>query len=153
MIATVGLIAMAGLCLAGSWLDIAQRRLPNWLSALALLGGLALACATGGVPALGWHTLHAIVALAAGMGLYAFRAIGAGDVKYYAGLASWFPIDEGVRLFVTVALAGAIVLLFWAAVRRAHGQKIFTLDATAQSGVPYGVAIAMGAIFLMLSSW
>jgi prepilin peptidase CpaA len=152
MIPTAGLIALAGLCLAGCWLDVSQRRLPNWLSGLALLGGLGLAAATGGFTALGWHGLHALIALVIGMGLFALRVIGAGDAKYYAGLASWFPFFDGLRLFVAVAMAGAIVLLVWAAIRRARGQKIFVRDALPESGVPYGVAIALGSIILAASS-
>lgn len=153
MTATAGLIALAGLCLAGSWLDIAQRRLPNWLSALALLGGLALAGASGGLPALGSHGLHAAIALVIGMALFALRVIGAGDAKFYAGLAAWFPFAEGLRLFVAVAMTGAIVLLVWAAIRRLRGEKVFTRDANPENGVPYGVAIAGGTLLLALSSF
>ncbi|MFM5954911.1 MAG: prepilin peptidase [Novosphingobium sp.] len=150
MMPFAGVALLIGLCLVASWSDIAQRRLPNWLSAATLASGLAAALLTGGTGALGWHGLHVVVALAAGMGLYALGVIGAGDAKFYAAVAAWFPFQDGLRLFVGTTMAGFILLLVWAAVRRARGEKVFSGNRKAEAGLPYGVAISCGAILLAL---
>ena len=86
------------------------------------------------------------------MALFALCVIGAGDAKFYAGLAAWFALTEGLRLFVAVAMTGAVVLLVWAAIRRLRGERVFTRDAQPENGVPFGVAIASGTLLLALSS-
>jgi prepilin peptidase CpaA len=143
-----GLIGLAAIGLVGSWLDATQRRLPNWLSALGLLAGLAVSFATGGLDAVGSHGLHALVALLGGMALFALGVIGGGDAKFYAGLAAWFPLSLGLNLFVAVAMAGAGLLLIWAAIRKLRGQAVFTRNAGPNDGLPYGVAVSAGAMLV-----
>lgn len=147
--------AVAGLAVAGlvgSWLDFTQRRLPNWLCLIALLAGLGVAFATGGLSALGWHGLHAVVALIVGMGLFAIRVIGGGDAKFYAGLAAWFPISVGLGLFVSVALAGAVLTILFIIARKLRGRPAFPKDPSLEERLPYGLAIASGALILAVSS-
>lgn len=145
-----GLIGLGGIGLVGSWLDATQRRLPNWLSAWGLLAGLAVAFVTGGLDEVGSHGLNALVALLGGMALFALGMIGGGDAKFYAGLAAWFPLSLGLNLFVAVAMAGAGLLLCWAVVRKVKGQIVFTRNAGPGDGLPYGVAVAAGAMLVAL---
>lgn len=145
-----GLIGLAGIGLVGSWLDATQRRLPNWLSALGLLTGLVMAFATGGLDAIGSHGLHALVALLGGMALFAMGVIGGGDAKFYAGLAAWFPLSLALNLFVAVAMAGAGLLLCWAVARKLKRQAVFTRNGGPIDGLPYGVAVAAGAMLVAL---
>ncbi len=151
MIPVWGLIGLAGIGLVGSWLDATQRRLPNWLSALGLVAGLAAAFAVGGLDAAGSHGLHALVALLGGMALFALGVIGGGDAKFYAGLAAWFPLSLGLNLFVAVAMAGAGLLVCWAIVRKVRGQAVFTRNAGPGDGLPYGIAVAAGAMLVALA--
>lgn len=146
----IGGLALAGL--AGSWLDFTQRRLPNWLCLIALLAGLGTAFAIGGTAALGSHALHAFVALMVGMGLFAARVIGGGDAKFYAGLAAWFPFAEGLRLFVSVALTGAVLTLLFVAARKLRGRPAFPKDPDLHDRLPYGIAIAGGSLLLALTN-
>lgn len=143
-----GLIGLGVIGLVGSWLDATQRRLPNWLSAVALLAGLALAFAAGGLEALGSHGLHALIALLGGMALFAAGVIGGGDAKFYAGLASWFPLGLGLNLFVAVAMSGAGLLLCWIVFRKLKGQKVLTRSAGPADGLPYGIAVSAGALLV-----
>jgi len=143
-------LAVAGL--VGSWFDFTQRRLPNWLCLVALLAGLGVAFAIGGLTALGWHGLHALVALLVGMGLFALRVIGGGDTKFYAALAAWFPFSVGLELFVSVALAGAVLTILFITARKLRGRPAFPKDPTLQERLPYGLAIASGAVFLAATS-
>jgi prepilin peptidase CpaA len=153
MIASIGLGALLGLGAIGSWLDIRQRRLPNWLSGLALLAGLITTVALGGPAAVGWHLLHAVVALVLGMGLYAVGVIGAGDAKYYAAMAAWFPFQEGLRLFVAVSMSGLVLLIVSVSIRLISGRKLLSGGAKDQEGLPYGVAIAGGAALLAIQGY
>ena len=65
---------LAGLGLAACWFDVSQRRLPNWLCVLVVFCGIGVTLVTAGSSALPWHILHAFIALAIGMGLFALRA-------------------------------------------------------------------------------
>ena len=153
MNALPGLLALLVLGAIGSWLDITQRRLPNWLSGIALLLGLIGAAALGGAAAGGWHALHAGAGLVVGMGLYAIGAIGAGDAKYYAGMAAWFPFEEGLRLFVAVSMSGLVLLIVSVSIRLVSGRKVLAGRGEGQEGLPYGVAIAGGAALLALQTY
>lgn len=136
----VKLLALAGFAGAGAWLDWKRRRLPNALCAAAFACGLGLAVAGSGWLATGPALLHAALALAGGMVLFALGAIGGGDAKFYAALAGWFPLHEGARLLLLVSLCGLVlVLAMWPKWRRNDGE-----------GVPMGVAIGGGAMLELL---
>lgn len=141
---SIGLLT--GLGLAACWFDVVQRRLPNWLSLLTFSVGIGVALVTSGTAALPWNLVHALIALIVGMGLFALRAVGGGDAKYYAANAAWFGIDVALRLLVAVSMAGLVVLLIWAVWRRARGEKIFAKSPDERNKLPYGVAIAIGAV-------
>lgn len=146
-------IAPAALALAGvvaCWLDVRTRTLPNWLSLATGLSGLAFAAISGGGAVLGWHALHGLIALVVGMGLFAIRAIGGGDAKYYAGVACWFAVTDGLRLLVCVAISGLIVLLGWSLFRWRKGRPVLTRAKNDNDRLPYGVAVALGSV---ITSW
>jgi len=140
--------SILALCAAfGAWLDVIDRRLPNWLCLVTALTGLALAFAGGGAGALGSAALHGALALAVGMALFGFGWIGGGDAKFYAACAAWFPLTAGFHLVGAISLAGLAVVAVWMLYR--HFMRARTPDETSvQATVPYGVAIAVGAILL-----
>lgn len=129
----------------GAVSDVRWRRLPNWLCLLLLLLGLAHGFSTGGFEAMGWHAVHATLALAGGMGLFAIGAFAGGDAKFYAGLAAFFPVEKGISLLLWVTLLGGVLVIAWMA-----GRRIFPRLAGYSKGdhakFPYGIAIATGAI-------
>ncbi len=139
----------------GSWLDVSQRRLPNWLCLLALIAGLAFSFLSAGWVGAGMAAGHAVIALLLGMLLFAGGIIGGGDAKFYAGLAAWLPITQGLFLVVSVALSGLVltVMMLLPLRRRARanigGLRPQTPDIFGQ--VPYGMAIAIGAVVSYLS--
>lgn len=146
----VVLIPQISLLLSGliaSFTDVTRRRIPNWLSLLTLLGGLAFAWWDGGLVTAGNHALHMGIALVVGMGLFAVRAIGGGDAKFYAAVAAWFALNQGLRLFVYVSFSGLLLLVIWFSVRRIQGKPIRRKGGGVE-GLPYGVAIAVGALLL-----
>lgn len=144
--------ALAVLLALASWFDWRERRIPNWVVLLTLLAGLAAAFAAGGLTGLGLHAAHMAIALLGGMILFALRVVGAGDAKLYAAAAAWFPLQDGLRLLVSVAMAGLIVLLVWVIARRIAGKKVVRAGNDPQDMLPYGLAIALGAALTALMS-
>lgn len=132
--------------LVAAWLDARTRRLPNWLSLLALAAGLAVTAVNTGIPALGSHLLHAAIALVVGMGLFRLGLIGGGDAKFYTGIAAWFSLHEAPRLLLYVSLSGLALFIVWFFWRRLTGKKIVRRAGDDDGKFPYGVAIAAGSI-------
>ena len=142
---------LAMLCGTGAVLDIRCRRLPNWLCALGLASGLGVALAHGGFAMAGSALVHAAVALVVGMGLFALGAIGGGDAKFYAALAAWFPLAHGFLLAMGIALSGLLLLAVWFPMSRRVMRANVNIPAdSAFRKMPYGVAIALGAIVASL---
>jgi prepilin peptidase CpaA len=145
-------------CAAACWLDARHRVLPNWLSLATLVSGLGFALAGahynaqafvsgyGGLAALGSHAAHAALALVAGAALFAIGIIGGGDAKFYAAVAAWFRLAEGLRLLVYVSLAGFGLILAWFLIRRLRGIPVQRRAQDDAGKFPYGVAIAAGAV-------
>lgn len=144
-----GMASLLALGLAGlvaSWLDWRHRRLPNWLSAMLAVLGLAAALRYGGVELLGSSLIHAAIALCVGIILHAFGWIGGGDGKYYAAAACWFPLGLGIALLFCVAVAGLVLFLGWFGLRRLRGIEMELVpDNPDATKLPYGLAIAAGS--------
>lgn len=134
------------LLVPASWLDWRERRIPNWLSLLILVAGLIFSFVSGGIGALGLTAAHATLALMGGMALFALRVVGAGDAKLYAAVAGWFSLFDGLRLFVSVAFAGLVVLMVWFVVRRVAGKRVTRAGDDPHDLLPYGIAISLGAM-------
>lgn len=154
VIDAICMVGLAGIGCVAAWLDIRHRLLPHWLSGLALVAGLAAVLATSGGGAAGSALLHAAIALAGGFLLFAAGMIGGGDAKYYAAMAAWFPLRDGLFLLVSVTLCGLVVLVVWLGWRRSRPRS---RPAGPEAGhpfakLPYGVAISLGAVlsFAML---
>ncbi len=138
-------IGLSILLLFGAVSDIRTRRLPNWLALVLLVYGLAHGFAVGGLPDMGWHASHSMIALLGGMGLFAIGAFGGGDAKFYAGLAAYFTLGDGIELLLWVTLLGGLLILLWMI-----GKRLPFFPREEKSGLkgkfPYGVAIAAGGI-------
>ena len=137
----------------GALSDIKDRRLPNWLSLLLLVFGLAHAVAIGGMLeygwlyALGWHFLHALIALIVGAALFAGGIFGGGDAKFYAGLAAYFTLSDGLDLLLWVSVLGFFTIIAWMIGRRIIPSKKPVANSL-KAKFPYGVAIAGGGAAL-----
>lgn len=99
----------------------------------------------------GWHLLHFVLALAVGMLLFALRWFGGGDAKLYAALALWFPVEGGLRLLVSVSIAGFFVVFIFLALARFRktGDKS---EPMRKRRIPYGVAITAGGIMVIINT-
>lgn len=141
-------------CLVAAWLDVTQRRIPNWLCAITALAGLiAAAVLAPSWWTVGSHALHMGVALLGGMALFAMGIFGGGDAKFYAAVAAWFPLGMAVLLLIDVALCGLVLLVLWFTWRRLRGLPIRKPQGTSFDGLPYGLAIGAGAVTTVLLGW
>ena len=94
-----------------------------------------------------WPDAAIRVGVAAGVFLLlalAFQAgaMGGGDVKLAAALALWFAPGDTLLLIVLMSLAGGVLTLIVLGVHRAR-------KVEGRPEVPYGVAIAFGALWLL----
>jgi prepilin peptidase CpaA len=138
--------------------DVWKFKIPNWVSAALLLLF---------VPAAVWlpleahwlsHVGAALSVLAVGVVLFLRGWLGAGDVKLMAAVALWAGFAYLAQFVVAVALAGGAFALVLLVLRLAIA-RLPVVRATPDGGslprvlvsgerVPYGVAIACGAILL-----
>jgi prepilin peptidase CpaA len=135
--------------------DLATRRIPNPLNAMAALSGLAWALMAWGLPGLGQAVLGGLIAFALMAVIYFIGGVGAGDVKAMAALGTFLSPWGAFELFVFTLLAGGVLAVLRLAIARrgvaiSGGQGVFRLQASGLS-LPYGVAICAGAFCVVLS--
>jgi prepilin peptidase CpaA len=75
-------------------------------------------------------------------GAFYLNVMGGGDVKLAGALALWFTPYDTLRLIVIMSIAGGLLTLIVLGVHRAR-QKM------GKPEVPYGVAIAVGGLWLL----
>lgn len=136
---------LAASALLGAWLDVASRRLPNWLCLFTAVAGLAFTAVEGGTSALLSAAAHALIALVVGMVLFRFGLIGGGDAKFYAACAAWFQLRQAFYLLSLVSIAGLVLVIVWFGYRQISGARRRDKDSKFAL-VPYGLAVGCGAI-------
>jgi prepilin peptidase CpaA len=124
--------------------------------ALALLGGL-------GTPDLGtqefWHALLShvgagLTVLVIAFGCFAMGWVGGGDAKIAASAALWFGFGHLLDYLVYASLfGGALTLLLlqfrqWPLPYAFVGQTWLLRLHAKESGIPYGIALALGALMI-----
>lgn len=149
------LLTMVGAAMIGAAAyDVATLTIPNWIS-LVLIALFPLVAFSAGIgwSEIGVHVAVGFGALVLGIGLFAARLIGGGDAKLFAAIALYMG-GAGIGAYVfAVAVAGgalACVLLLarWIA---SHGMARFVWLShltKAGAGIPYGIAIAAGGLFV-----
>jgi prepilin peptidase CpaA len=156
-IQSAALLSFPALVILGAVRDLVSYRIPNWIS-LALIGGFALAVAAalaaGAAP--GGLALNLAVgagALVAGLVMFAAGWIGGGDAKLFAAAALWLGWPAAVPYLGVTCLAGGGLALLLLGLRStfvrplaAAGPAWFARLAEPGESVPYGVAIAVGAL-------
>lgn len=160
MLETLHIVVLAAVVVAGAWTDVRTARIPNALTVTGLLAGLALAAAGGTIASC---ALAAAVALALGFPLFRARVLGGGDVKLLLAVGALLGLERFLVALALAALSGAALslvvalrrgvllpvllnskdmLLSWAT----PGSVRPAAAASSGVGVPYGVAIAVGAL-------
>lgn len=164
-----GMLVVA--CAIGIWFDLRENRLPNRLTVTFLVAALAVR-AVGGMELLQSGVLAATAGFVLALPFYLLGGLGAGDVKFLAAVGALIGLPNlPVALLVTALVGGVMALVTLVrnrAVRKSlsnlhailltFGPKSFTgwkgedsealltVDSPHALTVPYGVAIAVGAL-------
>lgn len=139
--------------------DLTTMTIPNWLT-----GGLAVAffpaALVAGMPMMDMaaHLAVGLVALFVAMGLFALRVFGGGDAKLLAAVCLWLGVTASPAFVLWTAIAGGLFSVTLLLTRSrlallapiAPGWMSNLLNP--KGDVPYGVAIAIGAMVAYPSS-
>ena len=95
--------------LYASWVDYAQRRVPNWLNACILAAGLAVQMRFHGWGGIGAGLLGAAVGFGVLIIPWLMHGMGAGDVKLMMAIGAWLGPALTLWSFAVGALLGGVV--------------------------------------------
>ncbi|MDB5421398.1 MAG: peptidase prepilin type [Brevundimonas sp.] len=147
------------LVIAAGLHDLTTMKIPNWISGVLVLGFFPAAFAVGLAPmAVALHVGIAAAALFVGMGLFAMRVIGGGDAKLMTAACLWLGLSGSGMFMLWTGLAGGVfcmMLIYARAQVRpyvAGGPQWVHQLLEPKADIPYGVAIAIGALMAFPSS-
>jgi prepilin peptidase CpaA len=160
------IIVLMTLLITAAYTDLRWSRIPNWLTFSAMGMGLLVQAWMGGLHGVG----SSLAGLAVGMGLfllpYAFRAIGAGDVKLMAAIGSMLGPSGALSVAMLSALAGGVYAIGamtyqWGLVATSRklafatygafmtGELTGVGDLQLPFKLRYGLAIAVGTLLFL----
>ena len=133
--------------------DLFTMTISNRVSLALAAGFLVLALASGMEPSeILSHLGAGVGVLAASFVCFAFGWIGGGDAKVAAAAALWFGFGHLLNYLVYASLfGGALTLLLlqfrqWPLPYQLAGQAWLLKLHAKESGIPYGIALAIGAL-------
>ncbi|MFO0993548.1 MAG: prepilin peptidase [Hyphomicrobiales bacterium] len=160
MLSDVARLVFPALLILAGIFDFLTLKIPNWLTAgIAILffpATLIMGLQFSDYPA---HLASALIMLGVGFGFYAAGLFGAGDAKLMAAAALWFGWPASMPFVVYTVLAGGVLslaLLTWSLVKvdqEIRGHSWVEHFKRFKPNVPYGVAIAAGAIIAYPQLW
>ena len=135
--------------------DLLTMTIPNRLSALLAIGYFAIALVTGAsTHDLVMHAVCGAAILVLAFAMFSFNWIGGGDAKLAAATALWLGWAPLADYGLASALAGGALTLLILAARRVPlpaplaAQTWIARLHNAKSGIPYGIALAFGGLFV-----
>ena len=133
--------------------DLFTMTISNRVSLALAAGFLVLALASGMEPSeILSHLGAGIGVLAASFVCFAFGWIGGGDAKVAAAAALWFGFGHLLNYLVYASLFGGVLTLLllqfrqWPLPYQLAGQAWLLKLHAKDSGIPYGIALAIGAL-------
>jgi prepilin peptidase CpaA len=151
-IANAALFAFPALMIAAALFDVATMTIPNRISIILVPAFfLAALLSRMPLPEIGLHLGVGVAALVLMIGFFAMGWLGGGDAKLLAAASLWVGPAAAAPFVVFTVLAGgglALALLMARAVARPWEQAPEWVRRllTPKGAIPYGVAIAAGAI-------
>lgn len=153
-IQTLLLFVFPVLVIAGAVRDLTSYTIPNVIP-LALIAAFPVAALALGLPLImiGLGVAVGVAALLVGMAMFAAGWIGGGDAKLFAAAALWLGLPSAPSYLAFTGLAGGALALGLLGLRSGRvralmpsGPAWFARLAQPGENVPYGVAIAVGAL-------
>ncbi|MEO5774040.1 MAG: prepilin peptidase [Sphingomicrobium sp.] len=135
--------------------DLWRLRISNLTSIAVLLAGFLAVGLSGFSPSVWQNFLMFGLVLAVGTFLFSAGFFGGGDVKLFAAIAFWFNLRGVLTLVAAIFIAGGAVALVAIIIRRVRrrGRTRSGEQRTARNNqIPYGVAIAAGAVFALYTA-
>ena len=151
---TLLLVIFPVLVIVAALRDATSYTIPNWIP-LALVAAFPIVALGVGLPlqTIGLQAAIGLAALAVGMGMFAARWIGGGDAKLFAAAALWIGWPATMTFLGLTGLAGGALAVGLLGLRSAYVRPYMPsgpawLARLVEPGqnVPYGVAIAVGAL-------
>jgi prepilin peptidase CpaA len=139
----VGMAVWILTLIAAAITDVRSFRIPNLFPGIVILLFIVVHGLAGFSTSLWENLLHFLAALAVGMILFARGWIGGGDAKLYAAVALWFSWAGAISLIFATTMAGGVVAIAFIGARLLGLRKNVPKE---DRRIPYGVAIAAGAI-------
>ena len=142
------------LVIVGALRDAVSYTIPNWISAALILAFFPAAFALGLTPqAIGVQAGIGAIALVMGMVMFSLGWIGGGDAKLFAAAGLWLGWPAFATYLLVTGMAGGALAMGLLALRSMwvrpyvlNGPAWIGRLATPGENVPYGVAIAVGAL-------
>jgi prepilin peptidase CpaA len=135
--------------------DLFTMTISNRISLALAAGFLVLALASGMAPSeILMHLAAGALVLVVAFGCFAFGWMGGGDAKVAAAVALWFGFAHLLTYLLYASLFGGVLTLLllqfrqWPLPYALAGQTWLLKLHAKESGIPYGIALAVGALLI-----
>jgi prepilin peptidase CpaA len=129
--------------------DVLRLRVSNVI-VIVILVAAAAAAGLAGLSLVLWENFIVfLVLLAGGTMLFAAGKVGGGDVKLLAAVGLWMDLERAMILLAAVFVSGGLIALAVLVPRLVRGRTDPTTARGQARGVPYAVAIALGAFIVI----
>ena len=134
--------------------DAVQLKISNLFTIAVLILAIVAAVMTGIEVAVWQNLLGFALTLAIGTVLFSRGILGGGDVKLLAAVMLWADLSGGVRLIASIFIFGGLLALLIVFGRAGAPASLRSRVAVLKpkAGIPYGIAIAMGTLFMAIVS-
>lgn len=106
--------------------DVRYKKLPNWLTASAMLVGVVYHLIVGGVNGLVFAFLGLLVGGGIFLVLYIFKVIGAGDVKLFAAIGAIIGVNIVLYIMMYSVVYAAVLAIIILLITRTFISKLIT---------------------------
>ena len=135
-------------------MDLFTMTIPNRISLVLVAGFFCLAPFTGmDLQTAALHVAAGVAMLVFGFGCFAMGWIGGGDAKLFAATSLWFGFSMALLLYIAFATLLGGALTYFILMMRGRPMPVLLSGENwvqrihrADSGVPYGIALAAGAL-------
>ena len=145
---------LAALLVAAAIEDAVRMKISNLLSLGVFVAAIVAIALAGLETALWQNAVVFAVLLVGGTLLFGTGKMGGGDVKLMAAVGLWCSLTAALTLVPSVFIAGGVLALAIIGARviapKGAGARVIVLKPG--SGIPYGIAIAAGALITLALS-